>query len=681
MTATVEPPLADEPRRPENRVNGDAAALGDRFLPGSQRTYHPPVPAAEQAPDDAQPDVTSRELQALRREMALLRSDYAQLRGLLSTMRAAAGRGGPETRPRPRRRSACSSRRTAHGGDGVLEPTPPAEAIGVLEPTPPTEAIVVTKQAPTGAEAPRRPPRPTPTRRTEQGPAARPGSPPPSPVADRSPSRGRPRRRRSRPSPLVGRSPRAPRRRRAAGRPPRPPPIARPSTSRPPRRGSSCPAPSRRNRRADGSPATARPRCLLRRKTTRPRSPVTPSPTARPPAPPLTGRPHAEPGHAARAKPTGPRRCQARPATAGAAATPSAAVTVPRSAGSPTPLRERRPAPRSSAVTTPHQDGASGATLGRHAGPTLERRARLPRRPRVRAAFVRRDQALPGRSARSGRDAATARQRRAGGPTGPRASAALVRRDHTAPRRRPAPRPAAAPTAQPGDVPGPRSNGAQHPARTERRGRRPGGASRAALGGRRSSFGRDAAAALERASGPRRRRVVVAPDNPVPVRWRCRCRVPTERLRLAAMARRRTAGGVPVHARSRMPFAALQRSGCTRRDGGPAARPEGAVLARWRRHCRARTERPGHAAMVRLRRARTTPVPSVASRLPLPARPPTERLHRAADGRARRAPDGPGPRSVETPLARLQRSARASPRRPGQRRSSFGPRRRCLAPS
>ena len=95
MTATVEPPLADEPRRPEKRVNGDAAALGDRFLPGPQRTYGPPVPAAEQAPDDAQPDVTSRELQALRREMALLRSDYAQLRGLLSTMREAAGAADP----------------------------------------------------------------------------------------------------------------------------------------------------------------------------------------------------------------------------------------------------------------------------------------------------------------------------------------------------------------------------------------------------------------------------------------------------------------------------------------------------------------------------------------------------------------------------------------------------------
>ena len=147
MTATVEPPLADEPRRPENRVNGDAAALGDRFLPGPQRTYRPPVPAAEQAPDDAQPDVTSRELQALRREMALLRSDYAQLRGLLSTMRAAAGAADPSK-------------------------TPPTEAIGVLEPTPPTEAIVVTKQAPTGAESARRPPRPSPTHRTEQGPAA-----------------------------------------------------------------------------------------------------------------------------------------------------------------------------------------------------------------------------------------------------------------------------------------------------------------------------------------------------------------------------------------------------------------------------------------------------------------------------------------------------------------------------
>src|SRR6185295_51361 len=164
-TATVEPPLADEPRRPDKRVNGDAAALGDRFLPGPQRTYRPPVPAAEQAPDDAQPDVTSRELQALRREMALLRSDYAQLRGLLSTMRAAAGAADPSK-------------------------TPPTEAIGVLEPTPPTEAIVVTKQASTGADSARRPPRPTPTRRTEQGPAARPQKPAPSPVADRSPEQG-----------------------------------------------------------------------------------------------------------------------------------------------------------------------------------------------------------------------------------------------------------------------------------------------------------------------------------------------------------------------------------------------------------------------------------------------------------------------------------------------------------
>jgi len=135
MTATVgPPPLADEPRRPERRLNGHAADAGG--------------PVA----DGGNPDVTARELQALRREMARLRLDYAQLRGLLAEMR--------------------------EGGADPAAP-PPTEAIVVLEPTPPTEAIVVVRKpgaetarpprpAPSGVDSDRRSPRPTPsgTRRT-----------------------------------------------------------------------------------------------------------------------------------------------------------------------------------------------------------------------------------------------------------------------------------------------------------------------------------------------------------------------------------------------------------------------------------------------------------------------------------------------------------------------------------
>ena len=122
MTATVgPPPLADEPRRPERRLNGHAADAGG--------------PVA----DGGNPDVTARELQALRREMARLRSDYAQLRGLLSEMReggadpaappptaaVAARDAGPGAGHAPRRQPARDSRfggssRAGRAGGGAL---------------------------------------------------------------------------------------------------------------------------------------------------------------------------------------------------------------------------------------------------------------------------------------------------------------------------------------------------------------------------------------------------------------------------------------------------------------------------------------------------------------------------------------------------------------------------------
>ena len=140
MTATVDPPIADEPRRPGKRPNGDSFDGGDRFL----------APARGTGSDDADPDVTARELQALRREMALLRSDYAQLRGLLSTMRETAGAVDPAN-------------------------------------TPPTEAIVVLAPTPSDAEAARpRAPRPGPRRSPEPGPVAPPRKPATPRAVDRT---------------------------------------------------------------------------------------------------------------------------------------------------------------------------------------------------------------------------------------------------------------------------------------------------------------------------------------------------------------------------------------------------------------------------------------------------------------------------------------------------------------
>ena len=268
----------------------------------------------------------------------------------------------------------------------------------------------------------------------------------------------------------------------------------------------------------------------------------------------------------------------------------------------------------------------------------------------------------------------------------------------------PTPRPAAAPASQPADISRPRSNGAPAQRPTPRPdgyvGAAPRRGVRVALGGRRSSFGRDAAASLERgvagrartarlrrartgagprsvemplprsngASGPRQRwRACVAAGQPrSPLGGDAAAALPMERPRLAAMARLRHARTAPVLARWRCP-AALQWSGraaprwracgtpdsagprsveaplprsngasAPRRDGAPAARPDSAGP-----------------------RSVEAPLPR-SNGAPGPRR----------DGAPASRPDNAGPRSVETPLPRS--NGAPGPRRDGSRRLPAG---------
>ena len=50
MTATVEPPLADEPRRPENRVNGASQARGSSASRAPAASACPSCPSRDSSP-------------------------------------------------------------------------------------------------------------------------------------------------------------------------------------------------------------------------------------------------------------------------------------------------------------------------------------------------------------------------------------------------------------------------------------------------------------------------------------------------------------------------------------------------------------------------------------------------------------------------------------------------------
>ena len=112
MTSTAQPPVAGQPHPPEKRLNG-ASGLSDQHVAGLQTTYLQHVPAPRPGSAGPQPDPTALELRELRQEMARLRSDYARLRELLSSV-AGKGEAG-----------------TANPGG-----SPPTEAIAVVDRTP-----------------------------------------------------------------------------------------------------------------------------------------------------------------------------------------------------------------------------------------------------------------------------------------------------------------------------------------------------------------------------------------------------------------------------------------------------------------------------------------------------------------------------------------------------------------
>ncbi|MBV9919713.1 MAG: hypothetical protein JOY78_02500, partial [Pseudonocardia sp.] len=132
MTATAEPPVADEPRPPGERVNGASHSAGLHRLTGPHRIRLSPLPEPRPEPPDAEPDAepdaTARELREMRREMARLRSEYAQLRDLLSTAQGV-DRGAADTvSPAPTEAIVVVERNRAAAGPTRRAPGPDAGA-------------------------------------------------------------------------------------------------------------------------------------------------------------------------------------------------------------------------------------------------------------------------------------------------------------------------------------------------------------------------------------------------------------------------------------------------------------------------------------------------------------------------------------------------------------------------
>ncbi len=85
MTSVAQPPVATDPRPPERR-DGTSGGAWDQHVAGLQTTYLQHSPRRPAGSGGAQPDPTARELTALRREIALLRADYARIREQLSSV-------------------------------------------------------------------------------------------------------------------------------------------------------------------------------------------------------------------------------------------------------------------------------------------------------------------------------------------------------------------------------------------------------------------------------------------------------------------------------------------------------------------------------------------------------------------------------------------------------------------